>query len=148
MGVDLSRNYDYMWGLDDQGSSPDICSDRYRGPHAFSEPETQAISEFLTHYHNIKVALNMCSFGNNMNVPYNYDDQFNNDLKESHSHLYEYFLKLKRAAPTGVNFGNSARNTGHPINGEVSDYMLMKHGIIALSPELGNSDIKTNTYYI
>ena len=26
--------------------------------------------------------------------------------------------------------------------------MLMKHGVFALSPELGSADIKTKTYYI
>jgi carboxypeptidase T len=44
LGVDLLRNYDYRWGSDDQGSSSQICSDNYRGPKAFSEAETQAIS--------------------------------------------------------------------------------------------------------
>jgi len=55
---------------------------------------------------------------------------------------------LRQKAPSGVNFGNYAQNTGRPVNGEVSDYMFKKHGIIALSPELGNNDIMTNTYYI
>jgi carboxypeptidase T len=41
-GVDLNRNYGFQWGLDDIGSSPDMTSETYRGPSAFSEPETQA----------------------------------------------------------------------------------------------------------
>jgi len=39
-GVDLTRNYDYMFGVDNVCSSIDICADAYRGPAAFSEPET------------------------------------------------------------------------------------------------------------
>lgn len=39
-GVDLSRNYGYKFAYDDDGSSPDVCADDYRGPKAFSEPET------------------------------------------------------------------------------------------------------------
>ena len=77
-GVDLSRNYDYMWGADDNGSSPDICSDTYRGPEAFSEPETKAMRDFTSRFKNIKLALNLHSFGNNFNVPYNFDDAYNN----------------------------------------------------------------------
>ncbi len=42
-GVDINRNYDYMWGYDDQGSSPDPCAQGYRGVSPVSEPETQAI---------------------------------------------------------------------------------------------------------
>lgn len=59
-GVDTNRNYGYMWGYDDEGSSPDPYSDVYRGPAPFSEPETEAVRQFLlTHppagtisYHN------------------------------------------------------------------------------------------------
>ena len=42
-GVDLNRNFGYEWGANNTGSSPDPCSDVYRGESAFSEPETQAV---------------------------------------------------------------------------------------------------------
>jgi len=42
-GVDLNRNYGYMWGL--EGSSGDPSSSTYRGPEAFSEPETCALRD-------------------------------------------------------------------------------------------------------
>jgi carboxypeptidase T len=42
-GVDLNRNYGYMWGVDNAGSSPDPGSDTYRGPQPYSEPETDLI---------------------------------------------------------------------------------------------------------
>jgi len=42
-GVDLNRNYSYMWG--GPGSSGDPWSDIYRGPAPFSEPETQSIQK-------------------------------------------------------------------------------------------------------
>jgi carboxypeptidase T len=46
-GVDTNRNYGYMWGYDDEGSSPDPYSEVYRGSAPFSEPETQAVRQFL-----------------------------------------------------------------------------------------------------
>jgi len=46
-GVDTNRNYGYMWGYDDEGSSPDPYNDVYRGPAPFSEPETEAVRQFL-----------------------------------------------------------------------------------------------------
>jgi len=46
-GVDLNRNYGFMWGFDNTGSSPTPSSEVYRGPSAFSEPETRATRDFL-----------------------------------------------------------------------------------------------------
>src|SRR5262249_52745208 len=41
-GVDLNRNYDIDWGLDDEGSSSQISSETFRGTAPASEPETKA----------------------------------------------------------------------------------------------------------
>ncbi len=41
-GVDLNRNFGYQWGLDNVGSSGSTGAATYRGPAAFSEPETRA----------------------------------------------------------------------------------------------------------
>jgi len=43
-GVDLNRNFDYRWGNVGSGSQ---CSETYRGPRAASEPETQAVQNYL-----------------------------------------------------------------------------------------------------
>ena len=40
-GVDINRNYGFQWGFDNIGSSPDVRSEVYRGPSAFSEVETR-----------------------------------------------------------------------------------------------------------
>jgi len=45
-GIDLNRNYSYMWGCDDVGSSPDPYAYNYRGSEPFSEPETQVMRDF------------------------------------------------------------------------------------------------------
>jgi len=49
-GIDLNRNYGYMWGCDDIGSSPKPVDFNYRGTGPFSEPETQAIREFCINH--------------------------------------------------------------------------------------------------
>lgn len=46
-GVDLNRNYGYDWGYDDVGSSPQGNSNTFRGPSAFSEPETQNMRNYV-----------------------------------------------------------------------------------------------------
>lgn len=62
--MDLNRNYDYKWGLDNEGSSANKCQEDYRGPYPFSEPETQAIKEFVESKPAIKIAVNFHSWGN------------------------------------------------------------------------------------
>jgi carboxypeptidase T len=46
VGTDLNRNYGYRWGCCG-GSSGSTSSDTYRGPSAFSAPETRAIRDFV-----------------------------------------------------------------------------------------------------
>lgn len=58
-GIDLNRNYSYMWGYDDYGSSPSPYDETYRGSAALSEPETLAETQWIDtiqplggfHYH-------------------------------------------------------------------------------------------------
>jgi murein tripeptide amidase MpaA len=45
VGTDLNRNYDYRWGCCG-GSSGSKSALTYRGPKAFSAPETRAIRDF------------------------------------------------------------------------------------------------------
>lgn len=44
-GTDLNRNCDFAWG--GIGSSDGPCNEVYRGPSPFSEPENQAIRDYL-----------------------------------------------------------------------------------------------------
>jgi hypothetical protein len=44
-GVDLNRNFDFLWGRY-EGSSIDPCDATFRGRFAASEPEVQAVTQF------------------------------------------------------------------------------------------------------
>jgi hypothetical protein len=46
-GADLNRNHDFEWGCCG-GSSSDPCSNTFRGASAASEPETQAVRDWIT----------------------------------------------------------------------------------------------------
>ena len=45
-GADLNRNFDFQWGCCG-GSSTRECDELYRGPWSSSEPETQAVQDYL-----------------------------------------------------------------------------------------------------
>jgi len=59
-GVDLNRNYAWGWG--GPGASGDASDDTYRGPSAFSEPETRAVKDLIESHPNLKVLLSYHTF--------------------------------------------------------------------------------------
>lgn len=59
-GVDLNRNYGWGWG--GPGASADSSDDTYRGPSAFSEPETKAVKGYIEAHSNIHVLLSYHTF--------------------------------------------------------------------------------------
>lgn len=59
-GVDLNRNYGYGWGTGGSSRSPN--SDVYMGPSPFSEPETQAVRDFVISKPNIRTILSFHTF--------------------------------------------------------------------------------------
>lgn len=76
-GVDINRNYGYIWGND---NGP--CSESYPGPHAFSEPESRAMRNLLYKYQDtIKFVYNFHAFGPMWVWPYNGENV--NELAES-----------------------------------------------------------------
>lgn len=70
-GVDLNRNYAYRWGCCN-GSSPIPGSETYRGPSAFSEPETRAVRDFVLAHPDITAAVSFHTYGELILYPYGY----------------------------------------------------------------------------
>lgn len=69
-GVDLNRNWGWHWG--GPGSSGSPYSDLYRGPFAFSEPETQAVRDFIVAHSEVRGYLDIHTFGNLLLWPWGY----------------------------------------------------------------------------
>ena len=72
-GIDLNRNYGYEWGYDNEGSSPFTFSDVYRGPSAFSEPETRAIRNLFAQ-RNFNALISYHSYSQVILYPWGYTD--------------------------------------------------------------------------
>ncbi len=71
-GVDLNRNFGYMWGYDDIGSSPDTYRETYRGTGPFSEPEPQTMRNFIIS-HDFSIIVYYHSYSNLILWPWWYD---------------------------------------------------------------------------
>jgi len=131
-GVDLNRNYSYMWAYDNEGSSSDGCNETYRGNAPFSEPETQIIRDFVES-HNFPIALNYHSYGNLFIYPLGYEYE-NNVPQEDLDIFIEYGEDM-------VQYNGYALGTGpdllYTVNGEACDWMYGAHGIYAYTPEIG-----------
>lgn len=68
IGVDLNRNYSYMWN--GKGNIQNQTSECYSGPQPFSEPETQAIKAFFELHKNISIFVSYHSYGNLILYPW------------------------------------------------------------------------------
>ena len=122
-GVDLNRNYGYGWGANNTGSSPNPCSDTYRGEIAFSESETDYVKTFILsrqfsnvlHYH---------SYGNSYIHPYG-DGSYPNDedliifrgIAEQMSNYNDFI------------FGTGNETVGYTVNGDAVDWTYGSNGI-------------------
>ena len=131
-GIDLNRNYSYNWGADNSGSSGNPCSAVYRGASAFSEPETEAISNFILarqfknvlHYHTYSNVL-IHSWGDGT-----FPDE--PDL----STLREIGAEMTRE--NGYAVGTGTETIGYGVNGDAVDWTYGTAGLISYTPEVGS----------
>ncbi len=114
-GVDLNRNYGYNWGYDNFGSSPYTSSEVYRGPSAFSEPETQAIRD-LAQNHSFKLALSYHSYGELLLYPWGYAFAYTPD------HALFLALADSLTSTNGYYPGNPAMGAIYITNGDTDDW--------------------------
>jgi len=70
-GVDLNRNFSKGWGLN-SGSSGTPSSSTYRGPSAFSEPETRALRDYMDTLPNVRAFIDFHSYGQYVLYPWGY----------------------------------------------------------------------------
>uniref|UniRef100_A0A4W3IVG3 Carboxypeptidase A1 n=2 Tax=Callorhinchus milii TaxID=7868 RepID=A0A4W3IVG3_CALMI len=70
VGVDANRNFDAGFG--GPGTSGNPCLETYRGTHAHSEPEVQAIVNFVLEHRNIKSFITIHSYSQLLMFPYGY----------------------------------------------------------------------------
>ncbi len=134
-GVDLNRNYGpmYMWNASNGGSSTTPSSDTYRGPSPFSDPETQAIDNFMRS-RNIKTCLNYHTYGSYLIYPWGYLSRENGDSLTYRD--WAYFMTAHSRATNGTD----QQTVNYSTRGNSDDYMFgdtTKPIAYAMTPEVG-----------
>jgi hypothetical protein len=142
-GVDLNRNYGYMWGSN-VGSSPSPSSDTYRGTARFSEPETRMMKRFCEDHHFI-TALNAHTYGNDLIYPWGHQT----DSLTPDSTLFEKWGK-KMVEENGYVSGLGTATIGYYTNGDSDDWMYgeqnTKSKIFSMTPEVG-ADVSPSGFW-
>jgi len=143
-GVDLNRNYGYKWGYDDIGSSPDPYSNLYRGPSSFSEPETQAVREFMLGK-NFRALVSYHSYAQFILYPWGYTDALS-PLYDIGKNLAEQMSKLiEKVNGTIYEFGTM--NSYCVTNGDITDWSLGVFGIPSFTIELPPKNILSGGFF-
>ena len=133
-GVDLNRNFDYRWGYDNEGSSPDFASETYRGPSGNSEPETQALDrfmrrvgfEFFVNYHS---AAELLLYGIGWQVATPSPDDV----------LYEA-MAGDDADPAVPGYDPDISAELYTTNGDTDTYMQERYGTLGFTPEMSTCE--------
>ncbi|MFH1851458.1 MAG: M14 family zinc carboxypeptidase [Candidatus Neomarinimicrobiota bacterium] len=130
-GVDLNRNFSYDWGV--HSSSTDPCSELYCGLAAFSEPETQALRNFILN-HSFSNALHYHAFGNVIVHSYG-DDSL--PPEPDLTTLREIGSELARF--NGYAVGIGAEIGMYKVSGDAVDWSYGVAGLISYTTEIGAS---------
>jgi len=143
-GVDLNRNFDYYWGLNNVGSSGTTTASNYRGPSAESEPETQIMVDFITS-RNFQSAVWNHSYANSVPHPYGGDPNANTDREDEYYRWHEEMTRFNRYLYGATIFYESNGLPddwmvgGSPDNNGSTGLNSYGQSIIATTPEHGSS---------
>ncbi|MDQ3022718.1 MAG: hypothetical protein M3R36_19460 [Bacteroidota bacterium] len=139
-GIDLNRNYGtfQFWNSPNGGSSTSPSSDTYRGPSPFSEPETQAVMNFVNS-RNIQAVLGSHTYGNLLIKPWAWQDP----LPTPDDNIFnEYFVDMTKY--NHYTTGTPSQTVGYMVRGGADDWYYndsahSPHRIIAMTPETGTT---------
>lgn len=126
-GVDLNRNYGHKWNTGGSSNSP--SSDTYMGKAPFSEPETQAVRDFVKSRPNLKIMMSYHSFSNLILWPWGYTKQRVNNPK-----LVEMGTKLGQL--TGYTPQQAADL--YVASGITDDFTFGELGLMSFTTEIGS----------
>ncbi|KID57830.1 peptidase [Pseudoalteromonas luteoviolacea] len=133
-GVDLNRNFDAKFMR-----NQNMGSNTYGGPHAFSEPETCAIRDFVELHDNIRIALDYHSQGNVFFPAHKFNHEVEIEGADLNILCANMNHEIKKV--TGRQYGiHRGKPPAQLIHGSGREYYYRK-GIIATVVEVGTRNI-------
>ncbi|MFC4021043.1 M14 family zinc carboxypeptidase [Micromonospora sp. GCM10011542] len=138
VGTDLNRNWSYQWGCCG-GSSGTTSSDTYRGPSAFSAPETQALRTFVNSRvvggaQQIKANIDFHTYSQLVLWPFGYTTA-NNPAGMS-ADQYSTFATIGQQMAATNNYTPEQSSDLYVADGTSIDWMWATHGIWAYTFEM------------
>ncbi len=135
-GVDLNRNYGYKWGYNNIGSSASPSSQTYRGTAPFSEPETQAIRDFVL-ARDFVITVNYHTFSDLLLYAWGYIG-----FQPPDRLVYEVLAETATSVNNYV--WGPGYSTIYETNGDADDWMygeqFLKKKSLSFTPEVGGSE--------
>lgn len=133
-GVDLNRNFSVKFR-----HSMDTNSNIYSGPHAFSEPETSAIRDFVADHSNITVALDYHSQGNVFFPAHKFNHE--NEIEGTDLNILCANMNREISKVTGRKYGiHRGKPPANLIHGSGREYYYSL-GILSTVVEVGTRNI-------
>nr|QZD57802.1 peptidase M14 [Glycomyces sp. TRM65418] len=141
-GVDLNRNSTFEWGAD----STNPCGQTYQGPSAGSEPETQAVENWLRALHPDQrgeratdpapadardVFITLHSYGEYIIIPWGYADEASPNDAQLRA------LGKAMADHNGYFVGTNDDTVGYSTSGTTDDMSYGELGIASFTYEIG-----------
>lgn len=156
-GVDLNRNFPFMWGLD-TGSSDNPCTQNYRGRSPASEPEVQAIIEYARlvfpeeqRKDDIEIAypdtirgafIDIHSYGDVLIWPFGFENRVTPNENQ-----YQAILG-KMSEFNGYGFSGPGPDYLYAASGATDDWAYSTLGAAAFTFELGNEFYEDCDYFL
>ncbi len=139
-GVDLNRNYSYEWGTG--GADPDTSSETYLGPTPFSEPETQAVRDFIRAHLNLKVLLSFHTFSELILYPWGYTYDGISKTKD-----LEAYKKMATTMAQWNHYTPEQSSALYIASGDTTDWSYGELGIFSFTFELSPSGMHGGGFY-
>ena len=141
-GVDLNRNYGYRWG--GIGSSGWPGDDTYRGPAAFSEPETRVVRDFVLAHPDITAAITFHTYGELILYPYGYTyDALPPDMNPDD---YQAFITLGQHMADTNGYTAQQASALYETSGDTVDWLYGSLRVFAFTFEMYPTDYSPGFY--
>jgi carboxypeptidase T len=138
VGTDLNRNWGYRWGCCG-GSSGSTSSETYRGPSAFSAPETRALRDFVNSrvvngVQQIKVNIDFHTYSELVLWPFGWTTA--NTPTGMTADQYNTFATIGRQMAATNGYTPQQSSDLYITDGSSIDWMWATHGIWAYTFEM------------